>query len=135
MSKSGLLMVVARAADVVMEDRHAVRGTLERGLPIELVVEDGADRSVAECADLDGACGGGFETFTAEGAHQTQDAPAGPEALFGMRPAFQDEFAQRSGCWADAGRFLANTIDGPIGVAAVTGRHVVGHGRVLVVAA
>src|SRR6516162_449284 len=118
-----------------MNDRGAVRGTLVGGLPIELVVEDGTDRSVAERADIDGACGCGFEAFDAERAHQTQDAPAGAKALFGMRPAFQDEFAQRGGCRPDAGRFLANAIDGPVGIAAMTGRHVFGDGRVLVVAA
>jgi hypothetical protein len=49
-------MLVARAADVGMGDRRAVRGTL-CDVPIELVVEDGADRSVGKRADLDGARG------------------------------------------------------------------------------
>ena len=53
--QGGLLMVVARAADVGMEDRHAVRAALVCGVPIEIVVEDGADRAVGERADLDGA--------------------------------------------------------------------------------
>src|SRR5215470_5587592 len=101
-------MVVARAADVVVDDRHAVRGTLVRGLPVELVIEDGADRSVAEPADVDGARRGGFEPFTAERAHEPHDTQAGAEALFGMRPAFQDDLTQRSGCRPDAGRFLAD---------------------------
>ena len=43
MSTCDLLMVVARAADVGVNDRRAVRGALLRGLPIELVIEDGAD--------------------------------------------------------------------------------------------
>ena len=34
-------MVVARPADVGMEDRGRVRGALWRGHPVELVVEDG----------------------------------------------------------------------------------------------
>src|ERR1700730_15383844 len=118
-----------------MDDRRAVRGTPVRSLPIELMVEDGTDRSVAERANLDGACGGGFEAFAAERAHQPQDAAAGAETLFGMGPAFQDEFAQRRGCRPDAGGFLADAVDGPVGVAAMTGRHVVRDGRVLVVAA
>src|SRR5262249_32947669 len=118
-----------------MNDRRAVRGTLVGGLPIELVVEDGTDRSVAERADIDGARGSGFEAFDTERAHQTQDASAGAKALFGMGPALQEEFAQRGGWRPDAGRFLANAIDGPVGIAAMTGRHVFGDGRVLVVAA
>ena len=77
-------------------DRCAVRGRLVRGLPIELVIEDGTDGSVGEGVDVNGACGSGFEPIAAERALQAQDAEAGPEALFGMRPTFQDEFTQRS---------------------------------------
>src|SRR3974377_830238 len=100
-----------------MEDRRAVRGTLVSGVTIELVVEDGTHRPVAERADVDRACGGGFEPFTPERAQQAQNAAAGAEALFGMGPAFEDEFAQRSSRRPDAGRFLADAVDGPVGVA------------------
>ena len=44
-----------------MEDRRAVRGALMRGVAIELVIEDGADRAVGERADIDGVRGGGFQ--------------------------------------------------------------------------
>jgi hypothetical protein len=60
-SKVGLLLAVARAADVGMDDRRAVPGTL-CSASIKLVVEDGADRSVGERADLDGTGSGGFQT-------------------------------------------------------------------------
>jgi hypothetical protein len=56
-----------------------------RSLPIELVVEDGTDRSVGKRADLDGARGGCFEPRGAECTRQPQDAEAGSEALFGVR--------------------------------------------------
>jgi hypothetical protein len=80
--------VGARAADVVIEDRRAVRSTLVRGMPVELVVKDGTDRSIAERADVDRACGGGVEPFTAE-VRASRRMPAGPKALFGMGgPAF-----------------------------------------------
>jgi putative tryptophan/tyrosine transport system substrate-binding protein len=49
----GLLMVVARAADIGMEDRRALRW-LVCGVPIELVVEDGTDRSIGERGDRTG---------------------------------------------------------------------------------
>jgi hypothetical protein len=49
-----------------MKDRRAVRGTLVRGVSIELVVEDGTDRSVGKRADLDGARGGGFQPCDTE---------------------------------------------------------------------
>ena len=59
----------------------------------------------------------GFEPFTADCAQEAQNATAGAEALFGMGPAFQDEFAQGRGRRADAGRFLADSVDGPVSVA------------------
>jgi len=37
-----------------------------------------------------------------------------------MGPSFQDEFAQRRSRPPDAGRFLADAIDGPVGIAPVT---------------
>jgi hypothetical protein len=46
-------MVVARAVDIGVKDRPAVRGALMCGMPIEFVVEDGANRSVGERTDLD----------------------------------------------------------------------------------
>src|SRR6202030_1086954 len=115
-----------------MEDRRAVRW-LVRGVPIELVVEDGTDRSIGERADVDGARGGGFQTFDTERSRQAQDAKAGSEALFGVRPVLQDEFAERCGCWPDEGSVSADAADGPVGVPAMTGRHVIVDRRVLAV--
>ena len=116
-----------------MEDRRAVRG-LVRGVPIELVVEDGTDRSIGERADLDGARSGGLHTCDTERSRQAQDAKAGSEALFGVRPVLQDELAERRGCWPDEGSVSADAADGPVGVPAMTGRHVIGDRRVLAVA-
>jgi len=76
-----------------MEDRRAVRW-LVCSMPVELMVEDGTDRSVGERADVDGARGGGFQTCDAERPRQTQDAKAGAESLFWVGPLLQDELAQ-----------------------------------------
>src|SRR3981081_615409 len=59
------------------------------------VVGVGGPRAVGEGADLDGARCCRFETLGAERPHQAHDAEAGAEALFGMRPAFQDQLAER----------------------------------------
>jgi hypothetical protein len=52
-----------------------------------------------------------------------------------MGPPFEDEFAQRGGCRSDAGSIAANAIDGPVGIAAMARRHVIGNGGVLVITA
>jgi len=48
-----------------VQDRRSVRGALLRGSPVEVVVEDGFDRAISACADVDGALGGGFEALGA----------------------------------------------------------------------
>jgi hypothetical protein len=86
-------VVVARSADIGVEDRHAIDGRPLRRLAIELVVEEGAHRAVGQRADLDRPRGGGFEAIGTERPHQPHDAEAGSEALFGMGPARQDQLA------------------------------------------
>jgi hypothetical protein len=128
-------MVIVHAADIGMKDRHAFCSARVDGMPIELVVEDGANRSVSERADLDGAGGGGFQPRDTERASQAENAEAGPEALLGMGPLLENEIAKRRGCWADKGSIPANARDGPVGATAMAGRHVLGDGGVLAVAA
>ena len=59
------------------------------GIPIELVVEDGANRSMGELA-----CGGGLRPRDTERTRQAENAEAGTESLFGMRPVLQDRNAR-----------------------------------------
>src|SRR6202789_548481 len=128
-------MVVARPADVGMEDRGRVRGALGRGPPIELVIEDGFDGAIGPGADLHGPLGSGLEACGAERAGETHDAETGAVALLGMWPAFQDLLAERRGRRADLAGVVPDALDRPAGVAPVTGRHVLGNGRVLPVPA
>src|SRR5208282_5075592 len=123
-----------RAADVGVEDRRAVRGALGRGLAIELVVENGADRAVAAGADLKGAQAGRLHPLAAEGLGEPYDAQAGAEALFGMAALFQDQFAQRAGGAAYGRGLAADALDRPIGEVPVARRHVLRGSRVAVVA-
>ena len=71
----------------------------------------------------------------AEGFDQPDDPKAGPEPLFRVRAFCQDQLAQGGRGWADDGGIVADALDGPAGVAPVAGGHVLGHRRVLAVAA
>jgi hypothetical protein len=55
--------------------------------------------------------------------------------MLGVGPLLEDEVAECCGCGADQGGIPADTADGPVGVTAMAGGHVVGRGRVLSVAA
>lgn len=67
-----------------MKDRRSVRCALWRWLPIELVVEDGFDRTVRPGADLDRALGGGLDALIPIRAGKTDDAQTGAIALLRM---------------------------------------------------
>ena len=96
-----------------MQDRRCVRGALLRGTPIEVVVEDGFDRTVGARADVDGALRCGFQTLGAMGAGQPHNAETGAKALFGMRALFQDQFAERRRRRSDQARVGAESIVQP----------------------
>src|SRR2546423_12724892 len=128
-------VVVARSADIGVEDRPTIGRRPLRSLAIELVVEDGASRAVGQRADLDRPRGGSFEAIGAERPHQAHNAEAGTEALFGMRPALQDQLAQRRGGRADRSGLAANALDRPVSVTPMARRHVLGDCGVPMVAA
>src|SRR3984957_8396459 len=128
-------MVVARPADVGMADRGRLRGAVGRGPPIELVVEDGFDGAVGPGADFDGALGGGLDARGAERAGETDDAETSAIPLLGMGPGLQDLLAQGRGRRADLSGVVPDALDRPAGVAPMAGRHVLGNGRMLLVAA
>src|SRR5438128_3050617 len=112
-------VVVARSADIGVEDRHTIGGRPLCRLAIEPVVEDRAHRAVGQRADLDRPRGGGFEAIGAERPHQPHDAEAGAEPLLRVGPALQDQLAQRGSSWADRSGLAANALDRPIGVAPI----------------
>jgi hypothetical protein len=74
-----------------------------------------------------------MQRFEEIGSVAAQDAKTGPEALFGVLPVLQDELTERRGSWPDEGCIPADSADGPVGVTAMTGRHVIGDRRVLAV--
>ena len=76
-----------------MEDRVPVRGAFLRGVTIQIVVENGFDRSVGVGADIDGTGSGALNAFVAEDLGEPNDAETGAEALFGMRLALENQLA------------------------------------------
>src|SRR2546430_8168850 len=79
-------VVVARSADIGVEDRHAIGGRPLRRLAIELVVEGGAPPAVGQRADLRRPRGGGVEADGHQWPHAPPDARAGPGGLLPLGP-------------------------------------------------
>src|SRR4051794_32910732 len=126
---------VAAARDVAVAQRLVSRLQGIRSQPVELVVEDGCDRAVGQRADLDGAHRRRIEASGRHRPRQPQDTNAGPETLFGVRAALQDQRAKDADRRPDRVRVAADALDGPVRIATVTGWHVLRHRRVLAVAA
>ena len=69
------------------------------------------------------------------GTREPDDAQAGAKALLGMWARLKDQFAQGRRRRPDQARVGADALDRPAGIAPMAGRHVLGDGGVLVVAA
>lgn len=117
-----------------MDDRNSVSGPV-CGTTIEVVGENGFDRAVGARADVDRARGSSLKPVASIGSGEPDDAEADAEALLRMRPLVENEIAQRHGRGPDRRGILPDPLDGPAGVAPMAGRHVLGHGGVLVIAA
>src|SRR5258708_15917847 len=90
-------VVVARAADIGMKDRRAVRTALLRGVAIEIVVEDGSDRSVGPGADIERPRRGGLDALRTERFDQPYNSEPRPEARFALRRLLHAQLPQPRG--------------------------------------
>jgi hypothetical protein len=109
-------VVVARSADIGVEQRRVGGRWRLRSLAIELVVEDRAHRAVGQGADLDRPYSG-FEAIGTEGTRQSDNAETSAETLLRVGPTLQDELVQCGRGRTDRSGLAANALDGPIGVA------------------
>ena len=123
------LMEIMRATDIGVIDRRSVRG-LSGCAAIEVVLEDGANRGVRPCPDLQGPFTGGLQPFASMGPSQAKDADARAEPLFGMGFATQDDVDQDLGIGPVGGGVATDAGWGSTGVTTVCGGHMLGHGGV-----
>ena len=94
-----------------MKNQRCVRAPLLRWTPIKVVVEDGFDRAIGPGANVDGAISGGLHAVGAKRTHQPDNAKTSAKALFGMRPRFEDQFAQggrRGPIWRASARMRSS---------------------------
>src|SRR6267378_3206590 len=126
-SASNLLsMVVAGAADVLVDQERRLRGG--GGGMLSAVLQDRADRAVGAGAEHQRTGAGGIDPFGAIALDQAQDADAGAEALFGMRPRPQNHIDQNGDVAADRFGFAADALVRPVAIAPVRTGHVFGDG-------
>src|SRR5271167_983131 len=122
-------MVVAGTAQirVVEEGGGAVLG----GSWVAFAGEEGGDALAIEDAQFDGAGRHRFDADRIETAIRAQNAKAGAEPLFGMRPAGEHGADQAFGVRPDLAGPPAEPIRRPLGVAPVGAGHMVGVRAVL----
>src|ERR1700732_5387232 len=89
---------------------------------------------VGASADVDRPRGGRFEPLLPIGSGEPDDAETGAKALLGMRAFIDAQIAYRPGRGRDHRGRLADALDGPAGVAPMTGGYVLRHGCMFVVA-
>jgi len=63
-------------------------------------------------------------------ACEAQDAQTGAVTLLGMRPGLEDQSRELGRAWADCRRIAKDPFDGPLGIAPMRARHVLGDGGV-----
>ena len=81
-----LVGVILRASDIVVARRKAVHLRRERSL-IQMVLQDRLDASVGDALNGEGSLAGHLQPLLGVAFGQGDDAHAGAEPLFGIRPA------------------------------------------------
>ena len=114
----------------MVERQRALVRARGRARAIEPGLQNGVDRAVGARPYVEPAIARRFEAIAPVLARQPEDAEAGPEALLGVRFALQDQGDEPACGRADGGRLALEALEGPIGIAPMGTRHVLGHGRV-----
>src|SRR3984885_12271131 len=110
-----------------MEENGRVRSCGRR--LVLAALQDGGDRLVGARVEQERTCAGGIETLCAVALDEPENPDGGAEALLGMRTRAQDDVDQSVGVGADLGGGAANALMGPVAVAAMLTRHVLGDRR------
>src|SRR5258708_33136122 len=92
-------VVVIGSANGLVDQQRQLGGAA--GGALAVVFQDGGNRGVGPGAEHQRAGAGGIDPFGAIALDQAQDADAGAETLFGMRPRAQDDIDQYGGVRAD----------------------------------
>ena len=116
-----------------MCDRRLVRGAGAR-FAIQTILENGMQRCVGMCVDLQGPQTSGIKAIPPEGFGQSQHTKACAVSLFRMAAVTHDHLDERLNVRADAHGLLSDTFRGPIFTEAMMCSHVISVGGVLTVA-
>src|ERR1700722_16730218 len=123
-------MVVAGTTQIGVIEKRGGTAFPGRGV-VRLAGEKGGDALAVEDAQFEGAGGDRFEASRIDATIRAQNAQAGAEPLFGVRPAGEHGADQAFGVGSDLAGPAAEPIRRPLGVIPVGTGHVVGLRAVL----
>src|ERR1700722_4311967 len=122
--KSFPLMVVAGTAQIGVVKERRLAAVFRRRL-VALLGQERGDALAIERAEFEGAGRDRLDMNRIDAPIRAQDAEAGPEALFGMRPTCEHGDDQPFGARSDFAGPSAESIWRPFGVAPMRAGHVV----------
>src|SRR6202167_6840785 len=123
-------MVVAGTTQIGVIEKRGGTAFPGRGV-VRLAGEKGGDALAVEDAQFESAGGDRFEASRIEAAVRAQNAQAGAEPLFGVRPTGEHGADQAFGVRSDLAGPAAEPIRRPLGVAPMGAGHMVGVRAVL----
>src|ERR1700689_2900915 len=110
-----LSMVVAGTTQIGVIEKRGGTAFPGRGV-VRLAGEKGGDALAVEDAQFEGAGRDRFEASRIDATIRAQNAQAGAESLFGVRPAGEHGADQAFGVGSDLAGFAAELITCPLGV-------------------
>lgn len=122
-------MIIAGTTNILVEQAGLFGLRPARALPIPSILQNRRHRAVGARAEAQRPRAGGIEAFGIVLPGKPKDTDAGAEALFGMRARAQDQIDQGGGIIADRRGFALDAFMGPIAVAPMRTRHVLGQRR------
>lgn len=123
-------MVVLGPTNILVGEAGTARLDVERRSAIESVLENGSNVAIRTCTDLERTRARGFDALRAILACEPEDAETRAVAVLRMTALGEQALGKQARADAHGRGPTEDALWRPLGVRAMRGRHVLGHGGV-----